>query len=92
MGINLSEFKKNIISWYPIENNDKVLQIGEDEEITRELKSMTSKVMIISNIDEIDMNLRFDYITMIGSFDNVDSEAKIVRLFNYAKEGLSNGG
>ena len=92
MGINLSEFKKNIISWYPIENNDKVLQIGEDEEITRELKSMTSKVMIISNIDEIDMNLRFDYITMIGSFDNVDSEAKIVRLLNYAKEGLSNGG
>ena len=92
MGINLSEFKKNIISWYPIENNDKVLQIGEDEEITRELKSMTSKVMIISNIDEIDMNLKFDYITMIGSFDNVDSEAKIVRLLNYAKEGLSSGG
>lgn len=92
MGINLSEFKKNIISWYPIEENDKVLQIGSDEEITNELKSMTDNVVIISNIHEIDMSLKFDYVTMIGSLDNVESEAQIVRLLNYAKDCLNKGG
>ena len=38
MEVNLLKFKKNIISWYPIEAKDTVLQIGEDEEIKQTLR------------------------------------------------------
>ena len=38
MEVNLLEFKRNIISWYPIGENQTVLQIGKDSEINEELK------------------------------------------------------
>ena len=38
MKIDLSEFKKNIISWYPIKKDQKVLEVMPEKEITEELK------------------------------------------------------
>ena len=38
MEVDLSQFKKNIISWYPIEKGKSVLEIGNDEEIVKEIK------------------------------------------------------
>ena len=66
MEVDLLKFKKNIISWYPIEAKDTVLQVGEDEEIHKELLKKTSKVVVIEKIDEFEMKANFDYVTLIG--------------------------
>ena len=73
MEVDLLKFKKNIISWYPIEAKDTVLQVGEDEEIYKELLKKTSKVVVIEKIDEFEMKANFDYVTLIGNFENLET-------------------
>ena len=51
MEVDLLKFKKNIISWYPIEAKDTVLQIGEDKEIYKELLRKTNNVVVIEKIE-----------------------------------------
>ena len=85
----LIEFKKNIIAWFPIKENSNVLQFGKDEEITKELKSKTSKVTVIENI--LKVSEKYDYITLIGAFENIEKE-KIIELLEFAKEHLTQDG
>ena len=85
----LTQFKKNIIAWYPIRNDDSVLQVGNDEEILKELKSKTDKVTTVENISEIKEN--YDYITLIGTFDELNSE-EFSDLLNLAKGHLTEKG
>ncbi len=85
----LLEFKKNIIAWYPIKEEDTVLQVGEDNYIFQELKLKTSKVTITENIKKI--TDKFDYITLIGSFEKLNSE-EIKDLLVCAKERLNENG
>lgn len=85
----LIEFKKNIIAWYPIKNDNSVLQIGKDEEILKELKSKTEKVTTIENISQIKEN--YDFITLIGTFENLNN-AETLNLLKIAKEHLSENG
>lgn len=92
MEVNLSEFKKNIISWYPINKKDTVLQIGKDEEISKELKKKSDKVILLENIDEITIKAKFDYVTLIGNFENLSSEADIIKLLEFAKESIEREG
>ena len=44
----LTKLKKNIISWYPIEKSQTVLQVGENEQVFNELKNKTENVTVIS--------------------------------------------
>lgn len=92
MEVNLLKFKKNIISWYPIEAKDTVLQIGEDEEIHQELLRKTSNVVVIEKIDEFEMKANFDYVTLIGNFEKVSTEKEIVDLIAFAKSCLTRDG
>lgn len=84
----LIEFKKNIIAWYPIKNDDSVLQVGKDEEILNELKSKSNKVTTVEEVSQIKEN--YDYITLIGSFEN--SNNNISEVLEIAKGHLTENG
>ena len=60
----LLEFKRNIISWYPIKSEDSVLQIGEDEHILEALKEKTNNVTTIASLEDAE-DTKYDYITLI---------------------------
>ena len=92
MEVNLLEFKKNIISWYPIEKKDTVLQIGKDEEIFEQLNKMSDRVVVLENINEVKMSAKFDYVTLIGNFEKQETEEEIINLLEYAKNCLSKDG
>lgn len=92
MEVDLLKFKKNIISWYPIEAKDTVLQIGEDEELNKELLKKTNKVVVIEKIDEFEMKANFDYVTLIGNFEKVQTEQEIIKLIDFAKNCLTRDG
>lgn len=85
----LTEFKKNIISWYPISKDDSVLQIGKDEEILKELKLKTEKITTVENASQIKDN--YNFITLIGSFEKLNNE-EILNLLKIAKEHLLENG
>ena len=90
MEVNLLKFKKNIISWYPINAEDTVLQIGKDEEIYQELLKKTSNVSVIEEKDSV--NQKFNYVTLIGAFEKVQNEKEIVDLITFAKSCLETDG
>ena len=85
----LLEFKKNIISWYPIKKEDNVLQFGKDNYITQELMLKTNNVTVTENISEI--TDKFDYITLIGTFEKLSLD-EIKDLLECAKEVLKENG
>lgn len=89
---SLLKFKKNIISWYPIEKKDTVLQVGEDEEIHKELLKKTNNVVVIEKINEFEMKANFDYVTLIGRFENLTTEKEIIDLIAFAKDCLTRDG
>ena len=91
MGANLSEFKKNIISWYPIKQENTVLQIGENEEITTELLRKTKKVVVSNNLNEFEIKAKFDYIVLIGIFEDVKIE-EAIEIFKTSKKLLERNG
>ncbi|MBR3614692.1 MAG: hypothetical protein IKL55_05900 [Clostridia bacterium] len=92
MEVDLLKFKKNIISWYPIEAKDTVLQVGEDAEIHQELLKKTNNVVVIEKIDEFEIKANFDYITLIGNFENLNTEKEIIDLIAFAKSCLTRDG
>ena len=85
----LLEFKKNIISWYPIKEEDTVLQVGENSYILQELKLKTSKVKVTENLKEI--TDKFDYITLIGTFEKLSLD-EIKDLLECATNKLNENG
>lgn len=87
----LLEFKKNIISWYPIKENHKVLQIGKDEKIFEELSCKTKDIKVIEDINIDEKNI-FDYITIIGFFEALNSESEILEVLEFAKKHLEKSG
>lgn len=92
MEVDLLKFKKNIISWYPIEKKDTVLQIGEDEEIYKELLKKTNNIVVMEKINEFEMKANFDYVTLIGNFEKLTTEKEIVDLVAFAKSCLTRDG
>ena len=78
----LLEFKKNIITWYPIEKNASVLQVGEDILINSALKEKTENVDVIDSIGNVNENLKYDYITLIGGFENIEQEDEVSKILN----------
>ena len=88
----LTEFKSNIISWYPISKNSKVLQIGKDKEILNELKLKTDNVVVADNLENIEIKNTFDYITLIGTFDNIIETDEILNILTTAQKMLDKNG
>lgn len=88
----LTQFKKNIISWYPIKQGSKVLQVGKDEEIFNELKLKTDNVILVSNINELETQNTFDYVTLIGNLDSINSAEEIESVLNTSKKLLNENG
>ena len=86
MEVDLLKFKKNIISWYPIEKKDTVLQIGADQEINQALLRKTDNVVVIDDIDEFEMKANFDYVTLIGNFENLSSEKDVIELIDFTQK------
>lgn len=92
MEMNLKEFKKNILSWYPIQETQTVLQIGKDEEITSELKTKSNQVRIIDNFRNQLINEKFDFVTIIGGFEKLHTEKEVIELVVFAKQVLKEDG
>ena len=57
------KFDFNIIKWYPFESNKKILQIGKNENISKELEQI-GKLTIAEDIDSIQE--KYDYILIYG--------------------------
>lgn len=85
----LKEFKKNIIAWYPIKNTDIVLQVGKDEEILKELKEKSDNVTIVEDVSQI--KGKYDYINLIGTFENLNNK-DILEILKNSKEHLTENG
>lgn len=90
---NLLEFKKNIISWYPIEKKDTVLQIGKDDEILEELKLKSNNVSLLESFNnEFEMKAKFNYVILIGNFEKAKSKKDIIELIEFASKCLDRDG
>ena len=85
-------FKKNIISWYPIKKDSKVLQIGKNEEIYKELLNKTNNIVQIETLNEIEPKSEFDYVVLIGNFEKLKTEEEIINLIDFSKECLNKKG
>ena len=92
MDSKLLEFKKNIISWYPIKSDDRVLLINSDKEISDEVKLKTNNIIFMNDIHEVDMNVKFDYVVLIGNIEKLDSDEKIIELLEFAKKCINKDG
>lgn len=95
MEVDLSQFKKNIISWYPIEKGKSVLEIGNDEEIVKEIKEKTEKYTSISveNIlKQKNSNEKYDYIVLIGIFEKLSNKQEIIKVLELSKRILKENG
>lgn len=95
MEVNLSQFKKNIISWYPIEKGQSVLEIGNDEEIVKELKEKTEKNSSISVEDILNQksnNEKYDYVVLIGIFEKLSNKQEIIKVLEFSKKALKENG
>ena len=76
----LDKFNSNIIKWYPIKENSSILQIGENDNITRELKEKGHSITLLKSIDSIDITEKYDYILIYGyeKYSNIISKIKNV--------------
>lgn len=95
MEVNLSQFKKNIISWYPIEKGQSVLEIGNDDEIVKELKEKTEKNSSISVEDILNQknnNEKYDYVVLIGIFEKLSNKQEIIKVLEFSKKALKENG
>lgn len=79
----LKVFNSNIIKWYPFEKetNNNILQIGINEEITKELQSKFKNVdiMELNKNEDLELkkesNIKYDYILIYG-YQNYDDIIK----------------
>ena len=92
MEMNLSEFKKNIISWYPIKVEQSVLQIGKDAEIMAELESKSDSVTVIEDFRKREIRTKFDFVTIIGGFETLHTETEMIGLLEFAQNALNENG
>lgn len=74
---NLGEFNINIIKWYPFLNKNSILQIGQNEKIEEELKSIFENVVVLNNIEEKQniKDSKFNYI-MIYEYEKYSNVVK----------------
>ena len=76
----LLENRKNIITWYPFEENSAILELAIDEE-TIEINENTK---IITKIEELSNEQKYDYIVIIGCIKKI--EDNFYKLLEVLKE------
>lgn len=62
----LEKFNSNIIKWYTFEENKTILQIGLNDYITKELEKKFTRIKVINDIEEIELNTKYDYVLIYG--------------------------
>ena len=62
------KFDFNIIKWYPFENDKKILQIGKNDNISKELEKI-GKITVTEDISTLEE--KFDYIIIYGYQNNL---------------------
>ena len=95
MEIDLSQFKKNIISWYPIRNNQTVLEIGNSDEIVDELNKKTMGITSLKIEEALIGNSikdKYDFVVLIGIFEKLDNEKEILKILEFSKSVLKEDG
>ena len=92
MEIDLSEFKKNIISWYPFENNQNVLDIENDKEIIDDLKQKSNSVTSVKISEVKNLNDKYDVIVLIGILEKIESQDEFLALLEKCKNLLTKEG
>ena len=95
MEVKLSEFKKNIISWYPIKANQTILEIGNSEEIVEEINKKTIGVTT-TKIEDIlngkNETQRFDFVVLIGILEKLNTEKEFFKILEFSKNVLKESG
>ncbi len=63
----MEEFNSNIIKWYPFESTKAVLQIGNNNIITKELKNICQKIKVVGipDLNEYEEE-KYDYVIIYG--------------------------
>lgn len=94
----LKDLKSNVLKWYEIKKDSTLMYIGENQELIKYLRKY-HKIYIVSRIDEIKDNKKFDYIIVdtvqINMIDikklkqNIESDGKIIFLLDN-KYGIRN--
>ena len=90
----LSEIRKNIISWYPFENECSILEIGANfGEITWELCKHAKKVIALEQNtkkkEAIEKrNEKFSNLEIVDSLDDINEEFDYITLIGLEKSNL----
>ena len=76
---DLSEMRRNIISWYPFSKEDTVLQLNANcEQITEELRRKVKNV-VTTELNSDKITGKYDYIIIIGIEDFQENLENILR-------------
>lgn len=93
MKMDLSHFKKNIISWYPIKYNQSILEIGNDKQIVSELEKVANVVSITPEIiGSYNTEKKFDFVVLIGTLEKLRNEKDIIKVLEGSKKFLKEDG
>ncbi len=78
----LKIFNSNIIKWYPFEKDKTIIQIGLNECITKELEKNFKNIKTIENIDDLSLDIKYDYILIYGYENYNDIIEKVIEIMN----------
>ena len=67
------------------------MQIGENLEITTELQTKTENVVVCKNLKESEIKNKFDYIVLIGIFEDKKIE-EVIEILKISKKLLDTNG
>ena len=76
----LEIFNSNIIKWYPFKTDKTIIQIGLNNYITNVLKEKLQNVKVVTNIEELNFNAKYDYILIYGYENYANIIEKITSL------------
>lgn len=85
MSDKLEKFNSNIIKWYPFKEKDEILQIGNNENITRTLKEKVKSIKVLEETEVEKISDKYDYILLYGY-------EKLPKLISKIGQGLKKEG
>ncbi len=87
----MSEFRSNVISWYPFKENSNILEINEaSSKVSDELRKNGSNLEIIDDISQFDnKEKKYDYIVILGL---EKYEKKYKDVIHFAKKHINKEG
>ena len=89
MKVNLLEYKKNIISWYPIKENHTVLDVENSIQVLNELKLKSNKVTSVKISEVSEIKYKYDVIVLIGTLEKLNNQKEFLKLLEDCKNILN---